>query len=168
MVFEAIERSVDQVQLIHDQTLRLIAQRHGSAGGGRGPLYAAPLREGREAYGQVESHVRQVYNGTVGWFDGEVYDINPLSLHEEANRTVEMMGGRDIRPQWPRSSRRNGGLANWRWSLKLTSMLLRLDPADAEARQDAAPIQHARSDSARPPPMREASTSPRRCSSRAS
>jgi len=135
VVFEAIERSVDQVQLIHDQTLRLIAH-------GMGPREAAEalymprhMREGREAYGQVESHVRQVYNGTVGWFDGEVYDINPLSLHEEASRTVEMMGGRESVRKAAAEAARNGGLANWRWSLKLTSMLLRLDPADAEARR---------------------------------
>jgi alkyl sulfatase BDS1-like metallo-beta-lactamase superfamily hydrolase len=29
----------------------------------------------------------------------------------------------------------DGGLANWRWGLKLTSLLLRLDPTDATARQ---------------------------------
>jgi len=135
VVHEAIERSVDQVQLIHDQTLRLIAQ-------GMGPREAAEvlymprhLREGREAYGQVESHVRQVYNGTVGWFDGDVYDINPLSLHEEASRTVEMMGGVSAVRRAAAEAADKGGLANWRWSLKLTSLLLQLDPADAEARR---------------------------------
>jgi len=135
VVHEAIERSVDQVQLIHDQTLRLIAQ-------GMGPREAAEalymprhLREGREAYGQVESHVRQVYNGTVGWFDGDVYDINPLSLREEASRTVEMMGGVNAVRRSAAEAAEKGGLANWRWSLKLTSLLLQLDPADAEARR---------------------------------
>jgi hypothetical protein len=29
----------------------------------------------------------------------------------------------------------DGGLANWRWGLKLTSLLLKLDPTDATARQ---------------------------------
>jgi len=135
VVHEAIERSVDQVQLIHDQTLRLIAQ-------GMGPREAAEafymprhLREGREAYGQVESHVRQVYNGTVGWFDGDVYEINPLSLREEASRAVEMMGGVNAVRRAAAEAANKGGLANWRWSLKLTSLLLQLDPADAEARR---------------------------------
>ena len=135
VVYEAIERSVDQVQLIHDQTLRLIAH-------GMGPREAAEalymprhMREGREAYGQVESHVRQVYSGTVGWFDGEVYDINPLSLREEASRTIEMMGGRNAVRKAAADTAKKGGLANWRWSLKLTSLLLRLDPTDAVARR---------------------------------
>jgi alkyl sulfatase BDS1-like metallo-beta-lactamase superfamily hydrolase len=135
VVREAAERSIDQVQLIHDQTLRLIAS-------GMGPREAAEtlymprnLRDGREAYGQVESHVRQVWNATVGWFDGDVYDINPLSLREEASRTVEMMGGRDTVRKVAAEAAKQGGLANWRWSLKLTSLLLQLDPADAEARR---------------------------------
>ncbi|MBP8309047.1 MAG: MBL fold metallo-hydrolase [Burkholderiaceae bacterium] len=135
VVNEAIERSIDQVQLIHDQTLRLIAH-------GMGPREAAEalymprhLREGREAYGQVESHVRQVYSGTVGWFDGDVYEINPLSLREEAGRTIDMMGGASAVRTAAAAAVKRGGLANWRWSLKLTSLLLQLDPVDAAARR---------------------------------
>lgn len=134
-VDEAIERSVDQVQLIYDQTLRLIAQGMGPRAAAEALYMPRHLREGREAYGQVESHVRQVYNGTVGWFDGEVYDINPLSLREEAARTVEMMGGRDSVRKAAAEAAQQGGLSNWRWSLKLTSLLLQLDPTDAEARR---------------------------------
>jgi alkyl sulfatase BDS1-like metallo-beta-lactamase superfamily hydrolase len=137
-VREAVERSVDSVQLIHDQTLRLIAM-------GLGPRQAAEtlymprgLREGREGYGQVESHVRQVYNGNLGWFDGDVYEINPLALKEEAERTVQAMGGRAAVRKKAAQAAASGGFANWRWSLKLTSLLLTLDPADAAARKTRA------------------------------
>jgi len=133
-VREAVERSVDSVQIIHDQTLRLIAS-------GLGPREAAEtlymprrLREGREAYGQVESHVRQVYNGNLGWFDGDVYEINPLSVREEAERTVQAMGGRAAVQKMATQAVADGGFAGWRWGLKLTSMLLTLDPADAAAK----------------------------------
>jgi len=138
VVHQAIERSVDQVQLIHDQTLRLIA--HGMDAREAAEAFYMPshLREGREAYGQVESHVRQVWNGTVGWFGGDVYEINPLSLQEEASRTIAMMGGRDAVHKAAADAVEQGGLANWRWSLKLTSMLLQLDPDDAEARNSRA------------------------------
>jgi len=134
VVHEAIERSVDQVQLIHDQTLRLIAYGMDAREAAEALYMPRHLREGREAYGQVESHVRQVWNGTVGWFGGDVYDINPLSLGEEATRTIDMMGGPAAVRSAAREAADSGGLANWRWSLKLTSMLLRLDPQDAEAR----------------------------------
>ncbi len=137
-VREAVERSVDSVQIIHDQTLRLIAS-------GLGPREAAEtlymprrLRDGREAYGQVESHVRQVYNGNLGWFDGDVYQINPLSVREEAERTVQAMGGRAAVQKMATQAVADGGFAGWRWGLKLTSMLLTLDPADAAARKTRA------------------------------
>ena len=133
-VRDAVQRSVDGVQLIHDQTLRLIS--HGLDGRQAAEQVYMPgdLRGDRENYGQVESHVRQVYNGTLGWFGGDVYDINPLSESEEAARTVQMMGGPAAVRQAAASANAQGGLANWRWTLRLTSLLLDLDADDAEAR----------------------------------
>ena len=131
MVRNAVQRAVDQVQLIHDQTLRHIS--HGRDGRQAAEQVYMPhhLRGDWETYGQVESHVRQVWNGTLGWFGGDVYDINPLSLREEATRTVNMMGGPAAVREAAVKANDEGGLANWRWTLKLTSMLLELDPADA-------------------------------------
>ena len=133
-VRDAVQRAVDGVQLIHDQTLRLIS--HGLDGRQAAEQVYMPrnLRGDWENYGQVESHVRQVYNGTLGWFGGDVYDINPLSENEEAVRTVQMMGGPAAVRQAAASANAQGGLANWRWTLRLTSLLLDLDANDAEAR----------------------------------
>lgn len=133
-VRDAVQRSVDGVQLIHDQTLRLIS--HGLDGRRAAEQVYMPgnLRGDWENYGQVESHVRQVYNGTLGWFGGDVYDINPLSEHEEAARTVQMMGGQAAVHEAAANANAQGGLANWRWTLRLTSLLLDLDANDAEAR----------------------------------
>jgi alkyl sulfatase BDS1-like metallo-beta-lactamase superfamily hydrolase len=133
-VRDAVQRAVDGVQLIHDQTLRLIS--HGLDGRQAAEQVYMPgnLRGDRENYGQVESHVRQVYNGTLGWFGGDVYDINPLSENEEATRTVQMMGGQAVVRKAAANANAQGGLANWRWTLRLTSLLLDLDANDAEAR----------------------------------
>jgi alkyl sulfatase BDS1-like metallo-beta-lactamase superfamily hydrolase len=46
-----------------------------------------------------------------------------------------MMGGSSAVRKAAAEVAKKGGLANWRWSLKLTSLLLQLDPADAEARK---------------------------------
>ncbi|MFN9031361.1 MAG: alkyl sulfatase dimerization domain-containing protein [Betaproteobacteria bacterium] len=134
-VRDAVQRSVDGVQLIHDQTLRLIS--HGLDGRQAAEQVYMPgnLRGDRENYGQVESHVRQVYNGTLGWFGGDIYDINPLSESEEAARTVQMMGGQAAVRQAATSANAQGGLANWRWTLRLTTLLLDVDANDAEARK---------------------------------
>jgi alkyl sulfatase BDS1-like metallo-beta-lactamase superfamily hydrolase len=140
-VREAAQRSIDQVQLIHDQTLRMIAHGRNMRQAAEEVYMPGHLRGDWENYGQVESHVRQVYNGTMGWFDGDVYDINPLSLREEATRTVHMMGGPAAVREAATNANEEGGLANWRWTLRLTSLLLELDPADADAltlRADAA------------------------------
>ena len=134
-VRDAVQRAVDQVQLIHDQTLRLIA--HGLDGRQAAEQVYMPRnqRGDWENYGQVESHVQQVFNGTMGWFGGDVYDINPLSGNEEAARTVQLMGGAAAVRKAAAGANAQGGLANWRWTLKLTSLLLELDASDAEARQ---------------------------------
>ncbi len=131
----AVQRAVDQVQLIHDQTLRQIAHGRDARQAAEQVYLPRDLRGDWENYGQVESHVRQVYNGTIGWFGGDVYDINPLSENEEAVRTVQMMGGPAAVKKAATSANAQGGLANWRWTLKLTSILLDLDPTDSEAQK---------------------------------
>jgi alkyl sulfatase BDS1-like metallo-beta-lactamase superfamily hydrolase len=137
-VRDAVQRALDQVQLIHDQTLRQIAHGRNARQAAEQVYMPRHQRGDWENYGQVESHVRQVYGGTIGWFGGDVYDINPLSGNEEAARTVQMMGGRDAVRKAAAEEVKQGGLANWRWTLKLTSLLLELDPADAEARKHRA------------------------------
>jgi alkyl sulfatase BDS1-like metallo-beta-lactamase superfamily hydrolase len=134
-VRDAVQRAVDQVQLIHDQTLRMIA--HGlDARQAAEEVYMPRSQRGDwENYGQVESHVRQVYNGVIGWFGGDVYDINPLSEREEAARTVQMMGGRGAVRKAAATANAKGGLANWRWTLRLTSLLLTVEANDADARK---------------------------------
>jgi alkyl sulfatase BDS1-like metallo-beta-lactamase superfamily hydrolase len=134
-VRDAIQRAVDQVQLIHDQTLRQIAHGRDARQAAEQVYMPRHQRGDWENYGQVESHVRQVFNGTMGWFGGDVYDINPLSENEEAARTVQLMGGATAVRTAAASANAQGGLANWRWTLRLTSLLLELDASDAEARQ---------------------------------
>jgi alkyl sulfatase BDS1-like metallo-beta-lactamase superfamily hydrolase len=135
VVREALERSVDSVQIIHDQALRLIASGLGPREAAETVYLPGSMRDRREGYGQVESHVRQVFNGNIGWFDGDVYEINPLSVKEETERTVQAMGGRAAVQKMATQAVADGGLANWRWGLKLTSLLLRIDPTDQAARQ---------------------------------
>jgi len=133
VVRDAVQRSLDQIQLIHDQTLRQISHGVDARKASEQVYMPHHMRGDWETYGQVESHVRQVFNGTMGWFGGDVYDINPLSVNEESARTVQMMGGPVAVQKAAAEANAEGGLANWRWTLKLTSLLLELDPSDAVA-----------------------------------
>ena len=134
-VREALEIARDQMQLIHDQTLRMIAQGMDARRAAENVYMPEHLRKSREVYGQQESHVKQVYNGLVGWMGNDVYDINPLSVNEESRRTMEMMGGSEKVRQSAADALKQGGFVNWSWALKLTSMLLELDPQNADVRK---------------------------------
>lgn len=130
----AIERNVDQIQQIHDQTIRLIAAGLDARQAAESIAMSPALRDGAELYGQVESHVRQVWSAQRGWFGSDVYDINPLSTQDEAARLVAGMGGAEAVRVAAAKAAAEGGIDNWRWALRLTSLLLTVDPADSAAR----------------------------------
>jgi len=134
-VKEALERARDQMQLVHDQTLRMISKGMDARQSAENVYMPMHLREHREMYGQLESHVKQVYNGRVGWMGNDVYDINPLAVKEEAMRMVSLMGGPHKVNQAASEAIEQGGFENWSWALKLTSLLLEIDPDDANARK---------------------------------
>lgn len=131
----AIERNADQLRQIHDQTIRLIAHGLDARQAAEVITMSPSLRDSAELYGQVESHVRAIWNNQRGWFGSDVYDINPLSGRDEAARLVEAMGGAAAARQEAAKAVAAGGIDNWRWGLKLTSLLLALDPNDKVARE---------------------------------
>lgn len=133
-VREALERARDQMQLVHDQTLRMIAKGMDARESAENVYMPMHLRKGQELYGQLESHVKQVYNGRVGWMGNDVYDINPMAVKEEARRMVTLMGGPTKVGQTAAKAVEDGGFENWSWALKLTSLLLELDQNDSTAR----------------------------------
>lgn len=137
-VRDAIHRSADQVRLIRDQSLRMIARGMDGRSAAEAVVMPPALRQGWEIYGQVESHVRQIYSGTVGWFGNDVYDINPLPIAEEARRTIAFMGGPASVRAAATAAAAAGDIAGWQWALKLTSLLLQLDAQDADARKTRA------------------------------
>ena len=133
-VLSAIRRSADRIRLIRDQSLRMIARGMDGREAAEAVEMPTSLREDYEFYGQVESQVRQIYNTEVSWFGNDVYDINPLSIAEEARRTVVMMGGVETVRAAAAEAAEAGDIAGWQWALRLTSLLLQLDPQDQAAR----------------------------------
>ena len=134
-VQDALERASDQMQLIHDQTFRMVALGMDARRAAENVYMPEHLRKSQETYGQVESHAKQVYNGRLGWMGNDVYEINPLSVKEETRRSVELMGGGDKVRSAAASAAKSGGFENWSWALKLTTMLLELNPDDPDARE---------------------------------
>lgn len=50
--------------------------------------YLAPL------YGTLRGGIRGVYNGYMGWFDGNATNLDPLSMAELSSRLLPLLGGR--------------------------------------------------------------------------
>ena len=89
----------DAIQYVHDQTIRymnrgLTPDELVEVVSKLPPHLAANPWLG-EFYGTVKHSVRQIYQGYLGWFQGDPTMLDPLPSLERAERYVRMMGGRD-------------------------------------------------------------------------
>jgi alkyl sulfatase BDS1-like metallo-beta-lactamase superfamily hydrolase len=130
----ALERFRDTMQLIHDQTYRAIAAGKDAQEAAEWVYVPASIRDDKETYGQIESHVKQVYNGRIGWMGWDIYDINPLTKVNFAGNVVDAMGGADAVLAAARKSNAREEIEGWQWSLYLTSELLQLDAGNADVK----------------------------------
>ncbi len=133
-VIAGLQETRDQVQLIHDQTFRAISLGMDAQGAAEMIYLPEAIRKDKEAYGQVESHVKRVYSARIGWMGWDVYDINPLSKARFSSQVIDAMGGADRVLENARASNAKKTLEGWQWSLYLTSQLLQLDNDNGEAR----------------------------------
>ena len=125
----------DTMQLIHDQTIRAIMLGHDAQGAAEFVYMPMNMRKDKETYGQVESHVKQVYNGTVGWNGWDVYDINPMRSSEFAKTLVSSLGGLDTVNEMAKASNEKQTIEGWQWTLYLTTQALEVDASNGEAKQ---------------------------------
>jgi len=125
----------DGIQYVHDQTIR-----HMNAGMTpdelaetvRLPRHLAEVKPWlREYYGTVKHSVRQIYQGYLGWFDGDPVGLNPVERVERSRRYVEMMGGRDKVLAAAREADERGDA---QWASELATHLIRIDRGDEDAR----------------------------------
>lgn len=80
------------------------------------PAHLADRPALSQAQTQLPWSVRAVYQGELGWFDGEVERLFPLPPQEEARRTVALMGGAERVRQEARRAMDQGDPA---WALSL-------------------------------------------------
>ena len=133
-VIAELQRARDAMQIIHDQTFRAISLGLDAQGAAEFIYLPDDIRRGKETYGQVESHVKQVYGARIGWLGWDVYDINPLSKARFSSQVVDAMGGANGVLKKAKASNAKKTLEGWQWSLYLTSQLLQLDNTNAEAK----------------------------------
>jgi alkyl sulfatase BDS1-like metallo-beta-lactamase superfamily hydrolase len=86
----------------------------------------------RAFYGSVPQAVRELYFGYLGWFQADPVGLAPIPARDEATRMVALMGGHDKVLSEAQSVFDKG---DFQWSAELTSILVRRDPSDIQARE---------------------------------
>ncbi|MFX9042799.1 alkyl sulfatase dimerization domain-containing protein, partial [Acinetobacter baumannii] len=73
----------------------------------------------------------QIYQGYLGWFQGDPLKLDPVPPVESARRHVELMGGRDKVLAAARAAYDKG---EFQWAAELATYLIRIDQKDKDAR----------------------------------
>ncbi len=122
----------DAIQFVHDQTVRYmnrgltpdqIVKRV------RLPEHLASQPYLQEFYGKVDWSVRSVFNGYLGWFDGNPSTLQPLDEGQQATRMAQLAGGEEQLLSRARAALEQ---QDYQWVLDLTDHLLVLGQAEAQ------------------------------------
>lgn len=134
-VFDVLTNYMDLISLTYDQTLRGILRGLGIADL-RYFIYK-PQRLAEPSYnaetcGETPWFPPATFQFQMGWFDRDATTIVKLPLRDEAERLVELMGGKARLVEQARQALEKKEYA---WAAQLVNFPYRLDPADREARQ---------------------------------
>ena len=124
----------DTYKYIHDQTVRMF-----NAGLTPGEIaeqieLPASLQRtfsNRGYYGTVRHNSRAVYQGYLGWYDGNPANLDPLPPVEAGTRYVEAMGGSQAMISQAQSAYER---AEYRWVAELLNHLVMAEPNHTDAR----------------------------------
>ena len=117
----------DAIQYIHDQTIRLMNQ-------GYYPDQIVEMVELPEDisnspylyefYGTVRWSVKSIFNGYLGWFNGNPSELDPLSREEKAKRISNLAGGNENLLSQLKAAVKDEDM---QWALELSDYLIALD-----------------------------------------
>ena len=125
----------DAIQYIHDQTIRLmnlgyypdqIAEMIKLPSN----IAASPFLS--EFYGTVRWSVKSIFNGYLGWFNGNPAELDPLSRSEKAKRISQLAGGSSELINQLKIAVNNDDM---QWALELSDYLISLDLLTDEVRE---------------------------------
>lgn len=131
-VYQTLTAYRDAIQFVHDQTIQGINR--GLTPDELVDQVKLPPRLAehpylQEYYGKVEWSVREIFNGYLGWFDGDAATLEPVRPGERATAMASLAGGAD---GLLRAARRALDEESYAWAAELASHSIRLD-ADSSA-----------------------------------
>ncbi len=134
-VYQTLTAYRDAIQFVHDQTIQGINR-------GLTPdelVDVVKLPPGlarhpylQEHYGKVAWSVRGIFDGYLGWFDGDAATLEPPSPDERATEMASLAGGANALLEAARDALDEEKYA---WAAELASHSIRLDPGVAAAKQ---------------------------------
>lgn len=84
----------------------------------------------RPYYGHPDWGVRSIFNGHLGWFDGNPTNLFPLRPREQAEQMMQLAGGVEALENALIEATEAGEI---QWALRLSDYLLQLSPDDRDA-----------------------------------
>lgn len=125
----------DAIQFTRDQTVRYMNQ--GLAPDEIADIVQLPPHLAnfspwlREFYGTVRHSIPNIYQGNIGWFEGDPVTLQPTPRVEFARRLIARMGGRD---KVLSDARHSYSVGDSQFAAELTTYLIRVKQDDQEAR----------------------------------
>ncbi|MFR9649645.1 MAG: alkyl/aryl-sulfatase [Rikenellaceae bacterium] len=80
-------------------------------------------------YGRQEWAIRNIFNGYLGWFDGNATSLRPLSPRDQAEKMAQLAGGVEGLSKAARRAFKQG---EWQWCAELCDRLIVLEPESRE------------------------------------
>jgi alkyl sulfatase BDS1-like metallo-beta-lactamase superfamily hydrolase len=134
-IYELLTAYRDAIQYVHDAVIR-------GANLGKTieqlveeialPPHLQAYPELRELYGEVGWSVRAIYNGYLGWFDGNATSLHPLTVAERAEKIAGLAGGMD---QLREAAGEAILSADYQWAAELADLILAAEPGCTIARE---------------------------------
>lgn len=124
----------DAIRYVYQQTIRLSNQGYMPdeiAYRLKLPAHLAASPWLTEFYGKVSWSAKSIFDGQLGWFDGNIAHLEPLEPGDEARRMIALAGGESAMVRQIEAAAAAG---EDQWVLQLTDYVLRGDPGNAVAR----------------------------------
>lgn len=125
----------DGIRYVYDQSVRLMNQGlmpDEIAARIHLPAHLASSPFLQEFYGKPSWSAKTVFDGNLGWFDGDPAHLQPLPPDDEAKRMVELAGGAAALNEKIAAAQKTGDL---QWVLQLSGYALRVNPKNETAKQ---------------------------------
>ena len=92
-VYRALTDYRDAIQFVHDQTVRHINKGllpNEIVSKIQLPSHLSESPYLQEFYGSISSYVRSIFSGCIGWFNGNITTLHPLSPEEKAKKMIAL------------------------------------------------------------------------------